>query len=53
MIGNVIRLLQTDKWYKVSKEVEIAKGRFQYIDTTKKAARQLKRIIKSNYYEKV
>ena len=50
MITQIIKLLQTDDFYNVSKEVEIAKGRYRYVRTFKQFWSQLKRIIKSNYY---
>ena len=52
MITNVIRLLQSDRWYNVSAEVEIAKGRYEIIDTVSKFKRHILRLIKSKYYGK-
>lgn len=46
MITQIIQLLQSQEWYGVSKEVEIAKGKHQYVHTFK----QLKRTIKRKYH---
>ena len=46
MIGNIVKLLQTDNWYNVSHEVEIAKGRYEYISTWRKFVKQAKRMLK-------
>ena len=43
MIGDVIRLLQTDDFKKVSKRVEIAKGKYQLVKTWKQFKRKIKR----------
>lgn len=46
MIGNIVRLLQTDEWQNVSPEVEIAKGQYEYISTWRKFIKQAKRMLK-------
>jgi hypothetical protein len=46
MTSDIIKLLQSDNWYNLSKEVEIAKGKYQYVSTWKQFTRQLKRIIR-------
>ncbi len=46
MITNVIKLLQTDNFYNVSPEVEIAKGQYEYISTWRKFVKQAKRMLK-------
>jgi len=52
MITQVIKLLQTDDWYNVSNEVEIAKGRYQRITKFRHFKTQVKRMIKSkNFYK--
>ena len=43
MIANVIKLIQSNDWYDVSEEVEIAKGKYELTDTIKKAKRKIKR----------
>jgi hypothetical protein len=53
MINNIRKLLQTDKWYNVSREVEIAKGRYEYVSTFKSFIQQLKRMLNSNTNEEV
>jgi len=50
MINNIRKLLQTDTWYNVSVEVEIAKGKYEYISTFKSFIEQLKRLLNSKYY---
>ena len=50
MIGSVVKLLQTTEFYNVSKEVEIAKGRYQYVNSWKKFIAQIRRAVNSNYY---
>ena len=49
LIRQVIELLQTDKFYNVSENVEIAKGKYAYMTNTKKALEQVKRIVKAKY----
>jgi hypothetical protein len=46
MINLIIKLLQSDEWYGVSKEVEIAKGEKQYCTSLKQVGKQYKRAIK-------
>jgi hypothetical protein len=41
MIGNIVKLLQTDDFYGISKEIEIAKGKYQLIKSVKIAKRQI------------
>ena len=36
MIEIALQLLALDNWYKVSHNVEIAKGKYEYTDTIKK-----------------
>ena len=43
MIANVIKLIQSNDWYDVSEEVEIAKGKYELTDDLKKVKRKLKR----------
>lgn len=47
MISLIIKLAQSQPWYGVSKEVEIAKGKNQYAQTFSQVAKQYKRAIKS------
>ena len=47
MITQIIQLLQSQEWYGVSKEVEIAKGKHQYCYTFKQVKEQYKRAFKS------
>lgn len=49
MIGQIIKLIVSDEHYNVSTEVEIAKGKYQYVETMKKFKRQAKRVYKSKY----
>ena len=49
LIRQVIELLQSDDWYNVSKEVEIAKGKYQKVKRLKEFKRQSKRLIMSKY----
>lgn len=49
LIRQVIELLQTDDWYNVSKEVDIAKGKNQLITKPSELIKQAKRIIKAKY----
>lgn len=44
MIGDIIRLLQADKYKYVSEDVEIAKGKYQLIMGWKMFVRKLKRL---------
>ena len=46
MINNICKLLQTDKWYNVSHEVEIAKGKYEYVSTWRTFVQQAKRMLK-------
>ena len=46
MIAQVIKQLQSDSWYNVSNEVEIAKGKYKRVTTFKQLAKQLKRAVK-------
>jgi len=48
MIKNVIDLLALDEYYGVSEDIEIAKGKYEYITSWKAVWRKLKRY----YYEK-
>jgi hypothetical protein len=48
-LRQVIELLQTDKFYNVSESVEIAKGKYQYTTSMKKALKQGKRILKAKF----
>jgi hypothetical protein len=47
MIQNIIDLLNLNDHYKVSKEVDIAKGYYQIPKSFKQAKKQLKRVLKS------
>lgn len=46
MIAQIIKQIQSDDWYNVSKEVEIAKGRHKIVTSWKGMAKQLKRTYK-------
>jgi hypothetical protein len=46
MIKNIIDLLAMDEHYKVSENVEIAKGKYEYITTWKGAWIKIKRHFK-------
>lgn len=46
MINSVIKLLQLDNFYNVSKEVEIAKGKYKRITKFRDFRKQFKRIMK-------
>lgn len=48
MIGDIIRLLQTDKWERLSEEVEIAKGR----DSIPRSWRKMFHLIKRRWQTK-
>ena len=48
MIPQIIKQLQSDKWYNVSEEVEIAKGRYKKVADWKGIKKQSKRLLKSN-----
>lgn len=43
MIKNILDLLALDEFYGQSENIEIAKGKYQLIDTWGKAFKQLKR----------
>ena len=43
MIGQIIKLLQTDEFCGVSDRVEIAKGKFEAISDYRKVTKQIKR----------
>ena len=45
MIEIALQLLALDNWYKVSHNVEIAKGKYEYTDTIKKGINKVKRDI--------
>lgn len=45
MIEIALQLLALDKWYGVSHNVEIAKGKYEYTDTIKKGINKVKRDI--------
>ena len=49
-IVNVIKQVQSNKYYGVSEEMEIAKGKYQLITTWKQLMRK---IIRSYKYEKI
>lgn len=46
MIKNVIELLALNEYYDVSEDIEIAKGKYEYISSWKRAWEKIKR----NYY---
>lgn len=46
MITEIIKLLKTDDFYGVSYEIEIAKGRRQYMTSFKQLLYQMKRWLK-------
>lgn len=46
MISLIIQLAQSQEWYGVSENVEIAKGKNQYMQTWKQMKKQLKRALK-------
>jgi len=46
MITNVIRLLQLGDYYNTSPEIEIAKGKYEYISTWRKFVKQAKRMLR-------
>lgn len=48
MIAQVIKQLQSENWYNVSKEVEIAKGRYKYINRFKTFKKQLLRVLRGS-----
>jgi len=48
MITDIIKLLQADNYYGVSKEIEIAKGKYERVTTWEKFVKQAKRML----YEK-
>ena len=43
MIEIALQLLTLDKWYGISETVEIAKGKYQVVDTVKKGINKIKR----------
>jgi Uri superfamily endonuclease len=43
MIELALQLLTLDKWYNVSTNIEIAKGRYEYVDSVKKGINRIKR----------
>lgn len=43
MIETALKLLALDKWYNVSENVEIAKGKYEIADTFKKGINKIKR----------
>lgn len=45
MITEIIKLVQSDSWYGVSDNVEIAKGEFKIINTWKGVWKLIKRLI--------
>ena len=47
MISLIIKLAQSQEWYGVSQNVEIAKGKNQYKQTWKQTTKHIKRKIKS------
>jgi hypothetical protein len=46
MIKNIIDLLAMDEYYNISENVEIAKGKYEYINTWKSAWIKIKRHLK-------
>ena len=46
MIGQIVALLKVDEFYNHSKEIEIAKGKYQLPTTFKKGYKKIKRSIK-------
>lgn len=46
MISLIIQLAQSQEWYGVSENVEIAKGKNQYMQTWGQMKKQLKRALK-------
>ena len=51
-ISDVIKFVQAGDHFNISPEIEIAKGRFEYIDTVARFKKQARRSIKSKYYGK-
>lgn len=43
MIGQIIKLAQSDDFYNVSETVEVAKGKYKLISTFKELKKQAKR----------
>jgi hypothetical protein len=43
MIKNIIDLLEIDEHYSISKNIEIAKGKYEYITSWKRAWEKIKR----------
>lgn len=52
MIGLIIKLSMSDEWLNISDEVEIAKGKNQYIMTWNQYGKLVKRKIKSKWQKK-
>ncbi len=48
MITQVIKQLQSDDWYNISEEVEIAKGRYKITTRFKTLRKRIKRILKGS-----
>jgi len=48
MISQVIRQIQSDDWYNISSEVEIAKGRYKLDNRLKTLIYQFKRVLRGN-----
>lgn len=46
MIGLIIKMLQTNDFHGVSEEVEIAKGKYQFVRSWKQVFRNYKRWLK-------
>jgi len=46
MITKIIELIQCDEWYGVSDNVEIAKGKNQYLTRWGQIFKEIKRIVK-------
>jgi len=46
MIKNIIDLLEIDEHYNISENIEIAKGKYEYINTWKSAWIKIKRHLK-------
>jgi hypothetical protein len=46
MITKIIEILQTQPFYNLSEEVEIAKGKYEYVTTFKAGFNKIKRQIK-------
>ena len=48
MITQVIKQLQSENWYNVSGDVEIAKGKYKRVTTFRQFFKQLGRVLKGN-----